>query len=112
MNLIFSKNKYDDIFKFGIDYFNSMNFHSAHNAWERIWKDGAQKDRKKIKGFIQLTGAIINNKRGKSKAAKYLIKKAIENISKNNFKFVLDQDKLINDIEYLNKKGKISIILY
>jgi len=112
MNLIFSKKKHDNIFKFGIDYFNSSNFQLAHITWEGIWKHGTQEDRNKIKGFIQLTGAIINNTRGKNQAAKYLTEKAINNISKNNFKRVLNQEKLINDIGFLNKKEKISIILY
>jgi len=112
MHSIFNNHILNDTFIKGINYFNSSKFQEAHIAWEKIWKKGNMKDRKNIKGFIQLSGAIINYIRGKKKSSDYLFTKSIGNISSNNFRRILDQDKLIDDIKSFYNKGNISIIVY
>ena len=110
MNFIFSVAIFDESFKKGIILFNSNKFNKAHIVWETIWKDGNIEDRKKIKGYIQLTGAIINYLRGKKESSDYLFSKSIKNISANNFKKIINQDKLINDIKLFYTTNDISIV--
>ena len=80
MNKIFSNNKFNIFFYNGILFFNSGEINEAHITWENIWKNGKEKDRKFIKGFIQLSGATINEKLNKQEAALYLYKKSIYNL--------------------------------
>jgi len=108
----FSNDILNDFFILGIKDFNSTKFQRTHIVWEKIWKKGNMKDRKKIKGFIQLSGAIINHIRGKKESSDYLFTKSIGNISSNNFRRILDQDKLIDDIKSFYNKGNISITVY
>ena len=112
MHSIFNNHTLNETFIKGINYFNSSEFQEAHISWEKIWKKGNMKDRKNIKGFIQLSGAIINHIRGKKESSDYLFTKSIGNISSNNFRRILDQDKLIDDIKSFYNKGNISITVY
>ena len=49
------------LFNQGRKLYNEGNIYEAHIIWEKIWKHGDKESRKQIKGFIQLSGAIINN---------------------------------------------------
>ena len=54
---------------------------------------------KNIKGFIQLTGGLLNNSYGKKQAAEYLLLKAIENIKhEDNLSGKLDLGSIIEQI--------------
>ena len=44
-------------------------------------KNGSKLERPEIKGFIQLTGAILNIQSTKTSSGKYLFKKSLSNIS-------------------------------
>jgi len=112
MHSIFNNHILNETFIKGINYFNSSEFQEAHISWEKIWKKGNAEDRKKVKGYIQLTAAIINNIRKKKKASNYLFEKSINNIGENNFRNILNQDKLIDDIKSFHSKGRIRIIVY
>ena len=49
-----------DIFYEGAHLFNACKYNDAHITWEGVWKNGSELERPEIKGFIQLTGAILN----------------------------------------------------
>ena len=96
-------------------YFHKRQFWGAF--WEKIWKHGDKESRKQIKGFIQLSGAIINNQYGKKHAVEYLLTKAIQNLlslkeSGININNLIDQINnylalIHNDVccsEYINIK--------
>ena len=70
-----------DIFFTGATLFNEYKYHDAHIKWEEIWKNGSELERPEIKGFIQLTGAILNTKFAKIDSGKYLFRKSLSNIS-------------------------------
>ena len=70
------------LFRKGIVLFNKGNIHEAHLTWEKIWKKGDNKERKNIKGFIQLSGAFLNYSSGKNQSGEYLLLKAKNNIQK------------------------------
>tara|TARA_B100000959_G_C14944203_1_gene609158 strand:+ start:320 stop:676 length:357 start_codon:yes stop_codon:yes gene_type:complete len=76
-NNIFQSNP---LFNQGRKLYNEGNIYEAHIIWEKIWKHGDKESRKQIKGFIQLSGAIINNQYGKKHAVEYLLTKAIQNL--------------------------------
>ena len=71
----------EDLFHEGATFFNQYKYHNAHIKWEQIWKNGSELERSEIKGFIQLTGAILNTKSTKISSGKYLFKKSLSNIS-------------------------------
>ncbi len=68
------------IFKDGIHLFNQGEYNNAHICWEEIWKKGDKSQRIEIKGFIQLTGSILNELVGKDTSALYLSEKSFKNI--------------------------------
>ena len=70
-----------DVFLEGATLFNEYKYHDAHIKWEQIWKNGSELERPEIKGFIQLTGAILSTKFTKIDSGKYLFKKSLSNIS-------------------------------
>ena len=70
-----------NIFFEGATLFNEYKYNAAHVKWEQIWKNGSELERSEIKGFIQLTGAILNTKSTKISSGKYLFKKSLSNIS-------------------------------
>ena len=70
----------DRFFK-GATLFNEYKYHDAHIKWEQVWKNGSELERPEIKGFIQLTGAILSTKFTKIDSGKYLFKKSLSNIS-------------------------------
>ena len=70
-----------DLFNEGALFFNKDKYHNAHIKWEQVWKNGNKAERSEIKGFIQLTGAILNTKSTKISSGKYLFKKSFSNIS-------------------------------
>ena len=70
-----------NLFHEGATLFNQYKYHDAHIKWEQIWKNGSELERPEIKGFIQLTGAILNTKFAKIDSGKYLFKKSLSNIS-------------------------------
>ena len=70
-----------DVFLEGATLFNEYKYHDAHIKWEQVWKNGSELERPEIKGFIQLTGAILNTKFTKIDSGKYLFKKSLSNIS-------------------------------
>ena len=70
-----------DLFHEGATLFNQYKYHDAHIKWEQIWKNGSELERPEIKGFLQLTGAILNTKFTKINSGKYLFKKSLSNIS-------------------------------
>ena len=70
-----------DIFYEGAYLFNECKYNEAHIVWESIWKNGSELERPEIKGFIQLTGAILNTKSDKISSGKYLFNKSLSNIS-------------------------------
>ena len=70
------------LFKEGKTLFNNGNIHEAHLTWEKIWKNGDNKERKNVKGFIQLSGALLNYSLGKNQSGEYLLLKAKNNIQK------------------------------
>ena len=71
----------EDLFNEGAIFFNQFKYHNAHIKWEQVWKNGSESERLEIKGFIQLTGAILNTKSRKISSGKYLFKKSYSNIS-------------------------------
>ena len=70
-----------DVFFEGATLFNDYKYHDAHIKWEQVWKNGSELERPEIKGFVQLTGAILNTKFTKIDSGKYLFKKSLSNIS-------------------------------
>jgi hypothetical protein len=72
---------FQEIFTLGCGFFNQGKYNKAHIAWEDIWKNGNDIERAEIKGFIQLTGAILNTQSGKISSGQYLFEKSISNIS-------------------------------
>ncbi|MBC8311452.1 MAG: DUF309 domain-containing protein [Candidatus Marinimicrobia bacterium] len=70
-----------DTFYEGAQLFNKCKYNEAHIVWESVWKNGSELERPEIKGFIQLTGAILNTKSTKISSGKYLFKKSLSNIS-------------------------------
>ena len=96
---------YLEMFEKGRDLFNQGEIYQAHVTWEHIWKDGDEEVRGNIKGFIQLTGGLLNNSYGKKRAAEYLLIKAIKNIKHaDNLSGKLDFDSIIEQInQYITK---------
>ena len=82
------------LFDEGKELFNQDNIHEAHLTWEKIWKHGDNNTRKNIKGFIQLSGSLLNQSYGKQKAAEYLMEKA-----KNN---IIESEMLSNKVNVRN----------
>ena len=70
-----------DIFFEGAKLFNENKYNDAHIKWEHVWKYGSALEQPEIKGFIQLTGAILNIKQTKISSGQYLFKKSLSNIS-------------------------------
>ena len=70
-----------NIFFEGATLFNEYKYNAAHVKWEQVWKNGSELERSEIKGFIQLTGAILNTKSTKISSRKYLFKNSLSNIS-------------------------------
>ena len=90
----------NNIFIEGIHFFNQGEINKAHICWERIWKKGNKEDRIEIKGFIQLTGSILNEIVGKDTSALYLSKKSIKNIQlSNDFTQLIDTKILLNTLQ-------------
>ena len=70
-----------DVFFEGAELFNEYLYNDAHIKFEQVWKHGGELERSEIKGFIQLTGAILNTNSTKISSGKYLFKKSLSNIS-------------------------------
>ena len=70
-----------NLFFEGATLFNDYKYNDAHIKWEQVWKNGSEIERPEIKGFIQLTGAVLNTKFTKIYSGKYLFKKSLSNIS-------------------------------
>ncbi len=87
------------IFKHGKKLFNEGLIHEAHIVWEMVWKEGDEALRKEIKGFIQLSGGVWNNKLGKGSSTAYLFKKSIFNLEQSViFKKLVNIDSLVDQI--------------
>ena len=82
------------LFDEGKHLFNKGDIHEAHIIWEKIWKYGDGNMRKNIKGFIQLSGSLVNKSYGKQRAAEYLMEKAKSNI--------LESEMLSNKVSIRN----------
>lgn len=86
----------------GVDSFNANDYEQAHADWEQLWKDlRLEGDRDWLKCFLQLSGSVLNLRQGKTKAARYLLERAVQNL----IKYKQDIEELIEPItlrEYLN----------
>ncbi len=105
----------------GIHLFNQREINKAHICWEKIWKKGNEKHRIEIKGFIQLTGSILNEAVGKDTSALYLSKKSVKNIQfSKDFTQLIDTKTLLNTLnertnslqnnKYYSKEIKITLL--
>ncbi len=87
------------IFQHGKKLFNDGLIHEAHIVWEMVWKEGGEELRKEIKGFIQLSGGVWNNRLGKDSSTQYLLKKSIFNLEQSViFKKFINIDRLVDQI--------------
>ena len=92
-----------NLFNEGKISFNKGKIHDAHITWEKIWKYGDKDTRKIIKGFIQLSGGLLNNSFGKRRAAIYLLEKARKNI--------MDADKILISLDLLSISKQIEELI-
>jgi len=93
------------LFTTGCILFNKNKIDDAHAEWELIWKHGNLKQKKAIKGFIQLTCAFIQFDRKKIDSAKYLLKLSLKNIANQKYSFSkINSEKLISDLKFTISK--------
>ncbi|MDP6967251.1 MAG: DUF309 domain-containing protein, partial [Candidatus Marinimicrobia bacterium] len=68
-------------FRKGVKFLRKGELLKAHTAWEDIWKKGRGRNREWVRGFIQLTGALLKLKANQPGSANYLIRKAVNNLA-------------------------------
>ena len=68
------------LFRKGVSLLKEGKLLKAHTAWEAIWKTDRGNEREWIRGFIQLTGALLKLKMNQPGSSKYLIRKAMHNL--------------------------------
>ncbi len=65
----------NELFKKGLDDYESGEYFEAHEAWEDLWSDFNFSDRKFIQGLIQLAVSFVHLGNGNLIGAKSLLKK-------------------------------------
>ena len=65
----------NELFKQGLDDYESGEYFEAHEAWEDLWSDFNFSDRKFIQGLIQLAVSFVHLGNGNLIGAKSLLKK-------------------------------------
>ena len=65
----------NELFKKGLDDYESGEYFEAHESWEDLWSDFNFSDRKFIQGLIQLAVSFVHLGNGNLIGAKSLLKK-------------------------------------
>lgn len=50
-----------EVFRYGVDLFNTRHYWEAHEAWERLWRSAAPRssEHDALKGLIQLSASLL-----------------------------------------------------
>ncbi|MBN2367910.1 DUF309 domain-containing protein [Candidatus Woesearchaeota archaeon] len=70
----------DELFRQGIEHFNSRQFFEAHNSWEKIWLN-AGKEKKFLQGLIQIAVGYYHYLHLNNEGAMMLLEKGSTYIS-------------------------------
>ena len=70
-----------DNFQEGVELFNRARFFAAHEAWEELWLQSQQEEKRFLQGLIQLAAAFHHFQRGNLKGTRSLMEAAVEDAS-------------------------------
>jgi len=65
----------DQLFQEGLRQYKAMDYFEAHEAWEDLWSDYYNEDRKFIQGLIQLAVSFVHIGNSNINGAKSLLNK-------------------------------------
>lgn len=71
----------EELFQEGLRQYKAMDYFEAHEAWEDLWSDYYNEDRRFIQGLIQLAVSFVHLGNGNMIGAKNLLRKAKEKFS-------------------------------
>ncbi len=92
--------KKEKLFREGMRQYKAMDYFEAHEAWEDLWSDFYNEDRKFIQGLIQLAVSFVHLGNGNMIGAKNLLRKSKEKFK--DFKGVhrgIQVQTLLNQME-------------
>ncbi len=69
-----------DLFLRAVHYFNHAEFFEAHEAWEDIWREASQPEKRFLQGLIQVAVALHHYSTGNVVGAKSLLPRACRNL--------------------------------
>lgn len=59
----------DDIFKRGIEEFNTLSFFEAHDSWEELWRETTGSERRFYQALIQISVGFYHLRNGNYKGS-------------------------------------------
>lgn len=98
------KQKIENLYREGLNYYRSGDYFEAHESWEELWSDFYLEDRKFIQGLIQLSVSFVHLENDNLKGAKSLLNKCKEKFI--NYKKVqrgVDINKLMLELDLVKK---------
>jgi uncharacterized protein len=65
--------QHDDVFRRGIEHFNTGRYFEAHEVWEEIWLRSPEPDKTFLQGIIQVAAAFHHYSRGNTRGTRSLL---------------------------------------
>jgi predicted metal-dependent hydrolase len=98
------KQKIENLFNEGLQFYRSGDYFEAHESWEDLWSDYYLEDRKFIQGLIQLSVSFVHLENNNLKGAKSLLNKCKEKFMDfNNVQRGIDINKLLVELDLVGK---------
>lgn len=64
----------------GVELFNAGHFFDAHEAWEDVWRESSEPERRWLQGLVQTTVALHHESTGNRTGAASVLDRAIANL--------------------------------
>tara|TARA_B100001175_G_C19213690_1_gene497120 strand:- start:226 stop:585 length:360 start_codon:yes stop_codon:yes gene_type:complete len=72
---------FDPRFQQAVDLFNRRSWYEAHDAFEEIWHETAEPDRRLLQGILQIAVAHVHLERGNLRGATILLGEGVGRLS-------------------------------
>ena len=90
-----------DNFQEGVELFNRARFFAAHEAWEELWLQSQQEEKRFLQGLIQLAAAFHHFQRGNLKGTRSLMEAAVAKMQAfRPSRRGLDLQQLMTEVEH------------
>lgn len=71
-----------ELFRRGVEQFNSGEFFEAHESWELVWLPAPEPDKTFLQGITQVSAAFFHYSRGNRQGMESLLRKGLEKLER------------------------------